>query len=115
MRVGNVPLGIHQKIARQSDDPLIRPTTGSWRQFCNRLSSHVYTDDGKIAVVEFPNVGTPGATGAFCSVGVRVCPDPAQKNGLRIHAAQQSGKCGENASIKYSVYAVVRICGFEFL
>jgi hypothetical protein len=70
--VGNIPLGIHQKISRQPDNPFIRPATGSRRQFRNRHRRDVCANNGKITVVEFPNIRTPVATGALRSVGVRI-------------------------------------------
>jgi len=46
-----------------------------WRQLGDRRLGDVDADDGKVAVVELPNVGTSVATGAFCAVGVRVGAD----------------------------------------
>jgi hypothetical protein len=75
-----VPLGVHQKIARHPDNSLIWPTSGSWRQFGNRRCRDVYADNGEVTVVEFPNVGTPIATGALSAVGVRIGAEPFQEH-----------------------------------
>ena len=56
-RVGDVALGIHQQFTRQADDPFVRPATGGRRQFRGGSVSDVDADDGKVAVIKFPNVG----------------------------------------------------------
>jgi hypothetical protein len=73
--IRNVPLGVHQKIARQADDPFIPSAAGSWRQFRSRSIGDVYADNGEVAVLEFPNIRTSISTDAFCAVGVRVRAD----------------------------------------
>jgi DNA-binding XRE family transcriptional regulator len=91
--VWNVPPGIHQKTARQADNPLIGAATGRGRQFSS-LVRHVHADHGKITVCEFPDVR---AADSLLTVSVRSSPDSAKKHGLRIHAAttirEARGKC----------------------
>jgi len=70
-------LGIHQKFARQPDNSFVRRTTGTWRQIRNRRRRDVRADNGEVAVVEFPNVGTTTATGALQSVGLWIGADSA--------------------------------------
>jgi hypothetical protein len=73
--VGDVPLGVDQKAARQADNAFIRATAGSGRQFRGGGIRNVYADDGEVAVGEFPYVGAPGAAGSFRAVRVRVLAD----------------------------------------
>jgi DNA-binding XRE family transcriptional regulator len=112
--VGNVPFGVYQQIARQTDNPLVRPTSRSRRQVRERRRRDVYADDRKVTVRKFPNIRASITRGSFCTVGVRVFSDPAEEFNRHIHAQPQSSKGGINARTKYSVYAVVRICGFQF-
>ena len=84
---GNVALGVDQHAARQTDNPLILPATGGWRQFAFSLISHVYADDGEVAVFEFPNVRASFAARAFRAVSVRVKADPALEREFSLHAA----------------------------
>ena len=76
------------------------------------LASNVAANDGKISISEFKNVGA--TTG--CIAGTRTWgrPDSAAKFNCCAHTLLHSDKHRKNARIKYSVYAVVRICGFEF-
>jgi hypothetical protein len=60
--VGDVSLSVHQKIARQTDNSLIRSATGRRRQFEDGGIRDVYADHGKITIIKFPNVrATPAA------------------------------------------------------
>jgi hypothetical protein len=73
--IRNVRLGVDEKIARDSDDPFIRPAAGRRRQLWLGSVCDVYANHGEIAIVEFPNVGTPIATDALRAVGVWVLAD----------------------------------------
>ena len=81
--VGNVALGVHQKIAWQTDNPFIRATTGRWRQFGDSSIRYINADDGEIAIVELPNIRATLATDAFSSIGVRIGTDAFDE----IHAS----------------------------
>jgi len=82
---GNIRFGIHQEIAGQTDDALVRPTTGGRWQFRRCGCGDVYTDHGKIAAVEFPNVRATATGDGLRSVGVGVLADAATKFNGRIH------------------------------
>ena len=73
--VGNVAFGVHEQVARQTDDPFIRSTTGRGRQFGDGSIRDVDADDGEIAVVEFPNVRATPAADSLGSILVRVRAD----------------------------------------
>lgn len=70
--VGNVALGVDQQIARQTDNPLIRPATGRGRQFWAGRIRDVDADDGEIAVIKLPDVRATLAGGGLGSVLVGV-------------------------------------------
>jgi len=55
-RIWYVPFGVHQKIARQTNNPLIESAAGRRRQFPSGRIRNVYADHGEIAVVEHPNL-----------------------------------------------------------
>src|SRR6185312_1458357 len=78
--VGNVPLGVDQQVARQADDPLIRPATSRGRQVRFGVSGDVDADDGEVAIFQFPNVGAAITGDALRAVGVRV-----RANAFREH------------------------------
>ena len=78
--VGDVALGVDQQVAREPDNPLIRATAGRWRQLWCCGSGDVYADDGKVAIVEFPNVRATPAGGGLRSVRVRVRADAFNEN-----------------------------------
>jgi hypothetical protein len=78
--VRNVPLGVHEEMAWQSNDSFIQPTPGRRRQFGNRRIRHVDADHSEVAIFEFPNVGTAGARGRFSTILMRVRADSAKKN-----------------------------------
>ena len=80
--VGDVALGVHQKITRQTDNPFIRTATGCRRQFGGGSIRDVDADHGKITIFEFPDVRTTPAGNGLCSIGVRVGADAFDK----IHA-----------------------------
>jgi hypothetical protein len=82
--IRNVALGIHQQIARQTDNPLIRPATGRGRQFVGGGISDVNADHGEIAVVELPDVRATLAGGGLRSVFVRVGANAFFKHGKHI-------------------------------
>ena len=78
--VGDVALGVDQQVAREPDNPLIRATAGRWRQLWCCGSGDVYADDGKVAIVEFPNVRATPAGGGLRSVLMRVWADAFDKS-----------------------------------
>ena len=78
--VGDVPLGVHQKIARQTDNPLIRATTGRWRQLGDGGSGYIDANDSEITVIKLPNVRAIPAGGGLRSVLVRVGADAFDKS-----------------------------------
>jgi hypothetical protein len=81
--VWNVPLGVHQKIAWQTDDSLIRAASGRWRQFGDGDIRDVNADDGKITIFELPNVRAAPAADSQGSIFVRIRTDAFQKH-IRI-------------------------------
>ena len=72
MAVGNVPFGVHQNMARKSDDAFTRPATRRWRQSWLGGVCNVLADDGEVAIVEFPNVRATVATRAEGITSARV-------------------------------------------
>jgi hypothetical protein len=83
--IWNVPLGIHQKIARDENNPLIGPATGSLGQLGLGGIRDINANNGKIAASEFKNIRATAATDRLRPVGVRVGAKPAKKHGLHIH------------------------------
>jgi len=81
--VGDVPFGVYQKIARQTDNPFIRAATGRSRQLGGGGIRDVDADHRKIAVFKLPNVRATPATDSVGSVFVRVRAD-AFKEHIRI-------------------------------
>ena len=77
--VRNVSLGVHQKVAWQANDAFIRATTSRWWQFGSGDIGDVYTDDGKIAAVQFPDVGATMTSDSLRSICVRVRANAFQK------------------------------------
>ena len=112
--VWNVQLGIHQEIARDTDDALVGATSGRGRQFRFDRLRYVNPYHGEVAVRQLPDVGAIAQRNRLPAVCVRVGADPAQKFEVRVHPSQQSGNRRGNARTKYSAYTVVRICGFGF-
>jgi hypothetical protein len=94
--VGNVPLGQHQSLALNANDPLIRTAASGRRQFLRHVG-HIYANEGKVTINEFKDVGATTATNGLRSILMRVGPKPAKKHGLCIHAARQSRKREQNA------------------
>ena len=82
--VGDVAFGVHQQLARQTDNALIRTTASRWRQLGDGSFGDVNADDGEVAIVELPNVGAPTAGGGLRSIGVRVRADAFCENHSRI-------------------------------
>jgi hypothetical protein len=78
--VWNVAFGVHQKIAWQPDNPLIRATSGCWRQFVGGSIRDVDADNGKITAFKFPNVRATPATDSMDSVFVRVRTNAFKKH-----------------------------------
>lgn len=78
--VGDVPLGVHQKIARQTDNPLIWATAGRWRQLGEGGSGDVDANHGKITTIQLPDVRATPAGGSLRSILVRVGADAFDKN-----------------------------------
>ena len=113
-RVRNVPLGVHQKIAGNSDYPLVGATADCGRQFRAGGVSDINANHREIAVCEFPDVGAIIERNCLPAVCVRVWADSAEKFNWCIHATQHSAKRGKKARIKYSAYTVVHICGLSF-
>lgn len=111
--IWNIPLGEHQCFARNPHHALVWSATCRGRQRPGHIR-YVGTDDGKIAIVKFPNVGTATEARRLRTAGVRIGSNSALKSNERIHCVEESTKRAENASTKYSVYAVVHICGFRF-
>ena len=100
--VGNVPLGIHQKFARQADYPLVRAAASRGRQFGSSGGRNVGADHGKVAVGKLPDVR---ATGCLVTVSVRSSPDSTEKHGLRIHAAMTISEAREKGKNKMPAIA----------
>ena len=82
--VGNVALGVDQKVAWQADDALIRATTGRWRQLGDGRIRYINANHGKITIFKLPNIRATPAGGGFCSIGVRIGPDAFDKSHNRI-------------------------------
>ena len=87
--VRNVPLGVHQEIARQTDNPFIRPTAGRWRQFGNGSIRDVNADDGKITVFKLPDVRAAPAADSQRSVFVRVRTDAFKEHNRFVLISEQ--------------------------
>ena len=98
--VGDVAFGIHQKIARQTDDPFIWTTTGCRRQFRDGDISNINADDGKVATVKLPDVRTTPAGGGFGSIGVRVRTDAFQKCDHILFGFSSNSFCYESVANK---------------
>ena len=73
--VGDVALGVHQEIARQTDNPFIRATTGRRRQLGEGGIRDIDADDGIITVFKLPNVRATPATDSQGSIFVRIRTD----------------------------------------
>jgi hypothetical protein len=70
----NVPPSVHQKIARQTNNPLIRAATSRRRQFGEGIVRDVYADYGEITSVELPNIRTTPTSDRLSSILVRIGP-----------------------------------------
>jgi hypothetical protein len=105
--VGKVVPGVDHKVARQTDNPLIRPATGRRWQFRNRLCRNVDADNGNVAVGEFPNVGTPGAAGRFSFVGMGIGADSATENNV-IHKLNFIASCHSTHLLISNIFDVCK-------
>ena len=83
--VGDVPLGVHQQITRQADNPLIWSTTSRRWQFGSGNIGDVDTNDSKITAFKFPNVRASATADTLSAIGVRVLTNPAEKFNGSIH------------------------------
>lgn len=101
--VGNVRPGVHKEIARYADNALVRPATGRGRQFWLGGVRNVYTDHGKVAICQFPDIRAVAKGNRLPAVSVRVGTDPAAKFDWHAHMAQQSAKSAKNARTKYQL------------
>jgi hypothetical protein len=79
--VGDVMLRVDQEVARQPDNPFIRPATCRRWQFTG-LIGHIDPNHGEVATLKFPDVRATLAGGGLRAVGVRVRTDAFDK----IHA-----------------------------
>ena len=110
--VGNVLLGVHQKTARQTDNPLIRPATGGGWQFRGGGIRDVNADHGEIAVGELPDVRATATADRLCSILMRVRADAFKKCEVCIHAdttIEQAGKNGKNKIAHISSFIKSRL------
>ena len=98
--VGDVPLGVYQQIARQTDNPLIRPTAGRERQFGGCDSRYVNANHCKITILKLPNVRATLAGGGFCSILVRVGSDAFQKHNRILVCFCSNSFCYDNVANK---------------
>jgi len=98
--VRDVPLGVHQKIARQTDNPLIRATAGRWRQLGDGGSGDVDADHGKVATVKLPNVRATPAGGGLCPILMRVGTDAFQKCNHVLFGFPSNSFCYESVANK---------------
>jgi DNA-binding XRE family transcriptional regulator len=64
-------LGKHERFARNPHNSFVWSTTGRGRQLSGR-SGNVRADDGKVAVIEFPNIGTAVTAGRFSSTSMGI-------------------------------------------
>ena len=81
--VRDVAFGVDQKVARQTDDALIRATTGRRWQFGGGRICDVDADHGEVATFKFPNIRATPAGGGLGAIGVRVRTDAFDK----VHAS----------------------------
>lgn len=73
--VGDVALGVDQKIAWQSDNAFVGSATSGARQFRHGNIRNVDADDGEIAAAEFPNIRATAATHGLRPVFMRIRAD----------------------------------------
>ena len=90
--VGDVALGVHQKIAWQTDNAFIRPATGRWRQFGGGCIRDINADHGKIPVFKLPNVWAAPAADSVGSIFVRVRTDALCEHGKYITTVKYAVK-----------------------
>ena len=106
--VGDVALGVHQKFARQADNPFIWPATGCWRQLGGSGVGDVYADDSEVATFKFPNIRATATADRLCTILVRIGAKPAKKHGLRIHADTTIGEYQNKC--KKKIPAIAGLC-----
>jgi hypothetical protein len=87
--VRDITFGIDQKTTRQPDDPFVWRTPSGGRQFGNRNICDVDADYGEIAVLEFPNIRTHPASGAWKTIFGRFRSDSAEEFNFLVHMRQQ--------------------------
>jgi hypothetical protein len=76
---GNVRPGSNQNAARNANDALIGAAACCHWQFGTGFIRHVDTDDGKIAIFEFPNVRTVFKRWGFLSIFVWIRAESAEE------------------------------------
>ena len=57
--VWNVGLGENQRLARNEDDPLVRPASGAGWQMADGALGDIDSNDGKVTGIELENIRTP--------------------------------------------------------
>jgi hypothetical protein len=87
--VRDVAFGVHQKIAWQADNPLIRAATGRGRQLWGGSIRDVDADNGKITAFKLPNVRATPATDSMGSVFVRVRTNAFKKHNRFVLISEQ--------------------------
>ena len=78
--VGDIALGVHQEIAWQTNNALIRATTGRRWQFGNGSIRDVDTNHSKVTIVKLPDVRTSLTGCGLRAVLVRVRADALGKS-----------------------------------
>ena len=76
---GDVGLGIHEDATRHTDDAFVRAAPGGGRQERLGRIGHVDADDGKIAILQLPNIRAIFQRGCPLAVGMRIRADSAEE------------------------------------
>lgn len=88
-RIGDIPLGLDEQMARDQDDAFVRPATGRGRELFDPVCD-MDADDGEIARFQFPKVRAIHERDGLCAVGMRIRAEPATEHGRwagRCHGA----------------------------
>jgi len=85
--VGNIALGQHKGFAGNPDDLFVWSASSCRRQHVSQISN-IRPNQSKIAIGKLKDVRASATTDRLRSIFVRIGAEPANKHGLRIHAAQ---------------------------
>jgi DNA-binding XRE family transcriptional regulator len=80
----NIRLGEHEGLSRNPDDALIRAAAGGGWQLAEGSVGDVAPDNGEVARVELPDVGTTAQAGRLRAVCMRIRAEAFQKCSFHI-------------------------------